>query len=66
MTPDVVRRALWNPPADAELQQMLEAHGARPWQIDLVGPVIREALTQRAAEPDAEPVVEAAGAVPGA
>jgi ribonuclease D len=52
MTPDVVRRALWHPPADADLEQVLAGHGARPWQIELVAPVIREALTHRAAEPD--------------
>jgi ribonuclease D len=51
MTPDVVRRALWHPPADADLKQVLAGHGARPWQIELVAPVIREALTQHAAEP---------------
>jgi ribonuclease D len=67
MTPDVVRRALWNPPADAELSQMLEAHGARPWQIELVGPVISEALTQRATDAaTGAGVVETASAVPGA
>jgi ribonuclease D len=51
MTPDVVRRALWHPPAPADVEQVLAAHGARPWQVDLVAPVIREALTHRADEP---------------
>jgi ribonuclease D len=60
MTPDVVRRALWHPPAPADVERVLTDHGARPWQIELVAPVIREALTHRADEPadpgpDAEP-----------
>jgi ribonuclease D len=50
MTPDVVRRALWHPPSEADLEQVLAGHGARPWQIELVAPVIREAMT-RVAEP---------------
>jgi len=64
MTPDVVRRALWHPPADADLEAVLAGHGARPWQIELVGPVIREALSQRAAEPGepAQHAVEVAAA----
>ncbi|HET8616685.1 MAG TPA: ribonuclease D [Actinomycetales bacterium] len=48
MTPDVVRRALWQPPAATDLEQVLAGHGARPWQIDIVAPVIREALTHSA------------------
>jgi ribonuclease D len=51
MTPDVVRRALWHPPAEADLETMLAAHGARPWQIAIVAPVVRDALAQRADDP---------------
>lgn len=45
MTPDVVRRVLWQPPADADLEAVLAGHGARPWQIEVVAPVVREALS---------------------
>jgi ribonuclease D len=52
MTPDVVRRALWTPPAEVDVEQVLARHGARPWQVELVAPVVREALTHTAAQPD--------------
>lgn len=47
MTPDVVRRVLWEPPAhlDARLRELR----ARPWQIELVGPLLRDALHETAA-----------------
>jgi ribonuclease D len=45
MTPDVIRRALWTPPEDASsLRQMLVDHTARPWQIEIVGPVLETAI----------------------
>jgi ribonuclease D len=45
MTPDVIRRILWTPPEDvAGLQQMLVEHNARPWQIEIVGPVLETAI----------------------
>jgi ribonuclease D len=40
LTPDVVRRLLWEPPADPTapaVASRLAALGARPWQIGLVG-----------------------------
>lgn len=49
MTPDVVRRVLWGSPPDGTLDDELRAHGARPWQIDLVGPVLAGALAETAA-----------------
>jgi ribonuclease D len=52
MTPDVVRRALWHPPDEADVEQVLAGHGARAWQVELVAPVVREALTHTAATPD--------------
>ena len=42
MQPDLVRRMCWEPPVD--LDSTLAAGGARPWQIDLVGPVLRAAF----------------------
>lgn len=45
MTPDVIRRVLWTPPEDVPgLQQMLVEHNARPWQIEIVGPVLETAI----------------------
>lgn len=51
LTPDVVRRVLWAPPATrepAELTAAVSAQlgemGARPWQIGLVAPVLRDAI----------------------
>lgn len=45
MTPDVIRRALWTPPEDASsLRQMLVDYNARPWQIEIVGPVLETAI----------------------
>lgn len=48
MTPDVVRRVLWSPPDPTALDEVLRRHGARPWQIDLVGPLLRDALSETA------------------
>ncbi|MGI9155235.1 MAG: ribonuclease D [Marmoricola sp.] len=51
LTPDVVRRVLWAPPAARERVELTAAvtarlteMGARPWQVDLVGPVLRDAI----------------------
>ncbi|RLV49182.1 ribonuclease D [Nocardioides mangrovicus] len=51
MTPDLVRRVLWQPPPSrepveltAQLAQRLAEADARPWQIELVGPVLAEAI----------------------
>ncbi|WP_151523526.1 HRDC domain-containing protein [Serinicoccus kebangsaanensis] len=48
MTPDVVRRVLWRPPEehDADAVDAATAElGARPWQRELVVPILVEALT---------------------
>ncbi|WP_407988078.1 ribonuclease D [Kitasatospora sp. CMC57] len=47
ITPDLVRRVSWEPPAvpDAgSVSAALRALGARQWQVDLVGPVIADAF----------------------
>ncbi len=44
ISPDLVRRTLWHPPAADEVDALLAAGGARPWQIELVGPTLRAAL----------------------
>jgi len=45
ISPDLVRRTLWHPPASDEVDALLAAGGARPWQIELVGPALRAALS---------------------
>ncbi|GAB3590100.1 ribonuclease D [Angustibacter peucedani] len=47
MTPDTVRRVLWEPPDD--LDARLVELRARPWQVELVGPLLREAMAETAA-----------------
>jgi ribonuclease D len=50
LTPDYMRRVLWTPPkvADAELDEAVAAElaelGARAWQIELMAPLISEAI----------------------
>lgn len=51
LTPDTLRRVLWTPPETREPQDLSDAvgraladHGARTWQIDLVAPVLTEAI----------------------
>jgi len=58
LTPDYMRRVLWSPPkvADADLEgavgDELRRLGARQWQIDLMAPLISEAI-RHPAEPAA-------------
>lgn len=48
MTPDTIRRILWTPPEDPTgLTQALLELGARPWQIELVGPILHQAIWDR-------------------
>ncbi|MEU9861615.1 ribonuclease D [Streptomyces sp. NPDC047971] len=47
ITPDTVRRVCWEPPAPATEDSVAEAltgHGARPWQVGLVTPLLVTAL----------------------
>ena len=50
LTPDYMRRVLWTPPkvADAELDEAVAAElrllSAREWQIELIAPIIAEAI----------------------
>ena len=67
LTPDYMRRVLWTPPkvADEELDDAvaaeLKSFGARQWQIDLMAPIISEAIRnpQTAEEPEPAPAPEA-------
>jgi ribonuclease D len=69
LTPDYLRRVLWTPPPSRkrkaltdEVGDMLTGLGARPWQIQLVGPVLVSAILTTDEEVEAagtaEPVVE--------
>lgn len=42
LSPEVMRRVCWEPPED--LDAFLRAGGARPWQVDLCGPILRAAM----------------------
>jgi ribonuclease D len=47
LTPDVVRRLAWAPPADIGVEHIagvLRAHGARPWQVELTAELLSAAL----------------------
>jgi ribonuclease D len=61
LTPDFMRRVLWSPPevADAELDAAVAADllglGARQWQVDLMAPLIAEAIRHPAEPEPAEP-----------
>ncbi|MCX4984150.1 ribonuclease D [Streptomyces sp. NBC_00572] len=51
ITPDTVRRVCWEPPAAADADGVaaaLAGHGARPWQVGLVTPLLVKALTATA------------------
>ncbi|WP_328942039.1 ribonuclease D [Streptomyces sp. NBC_00250] len=51
ITPDTVRRVCWEPPAAADADGVAAAladHGARPWQVELVTPLLVKALTATA------------------
>jgi ribonuclease D len=47
MSPGLVRSVLWQPPDPARIADALRAGGARPWQIELVAPVLIAALDAR-------------------
>jgi len=49
ITPDTVRRVMWEPPAvptAATISAALRAHGARDWQVALVADAITTALSE--------------------
>lgn len=60
LTPDFLRRTLWTPPSTrdpaalpARVADALAALGARPWQVELTGPVLVEAILRADEEPAA-------------
>jgi ribonuclease D len=47
LSPDALRRVLWTPPEPADLDAVaaaLRELGARPWQVDLVAPIVVAAI----------------------
>jgi ribonuclease D len=47
MTPETVRKVLWAPPeTPSELETVLAQLNARPWQIEIVAPVLETAIWQ--------------------
>ncbi|MFB7621061.1 HRDC domain-containing protein, partial [Kitasatospora sp. NPDC056181] len=55
ITPDLVRRVSWEPPAEASAENVaaaLRRLGARQWQVDLVAPVVAAAFAEAAVEQD--------------
>jgi ribonuclease D len=53
ISPDLVRRVCWDPPAADEVavMEILARAGARPWQVELAAPVLVAALAEPAPEP---------------
>ncbi|MGF1426977.1 HRDC domain-containing protein [Kitasatospora sp. LaBMicrA B282] len=54
ITPELVRRVSWEPPAEATAPAVagaLRALGARRWQVELVAPAVAEAFQAAAAAP---------------
>ncbi|MFR9788353.1 HRDC domain-containing protein [Streptomyces sp. MB22_4] len=52
ISPDTVRRVCWQPPAVVDtgsVSAALAGYGARPWQVELVTPVLVDALSAKGA-----------------
>ncbi|MEU6119826.1 ribonuclease D [Streptomyces sp. NPDC047117] len=51
ITPDTVRRVCWEPPepTSSAVSEALTGYGARPWQVELVTPLLVRALSTSAA-----------------
>ncbi|WP_255426478.1 ribonuclease D [Pseudonocardia sp. C8] len=47
LQPDLLRRMCWEPPVDGEVRGALAAGGARPWQIELLAPLLEPVLDTR-------------------
>ena len=59
ITPEVVRRILWEPPqAESELSQMLDEFSVRQWQRDLIEPILRQAIFEPLISTEPAPVIE--------
>ena len=59
LTPDYLRRTLWTPPSTRDpealgpaVAEQLAGYGARPWQIEIAGPIITDAIIAGEVEPE--------------
>jgi ribonuclease D len=52
VSPDYVRRLMWQPPAVTDLAATLADLGARPWQVELAAPALEAAVTTTGAAAD--------------
>ncbi len=73
LTPDTLRRVLWEPPATREPGELLDhvvaalqEHGARSWQIGLTAPVVVTAVLEADAKVAADAAAAAQAAADGA
>ncbi|MBB2966682.1 HRDC domain-containing protein [Leifsonia aquatica] len=58
LTPETLRRVAWTPPAEitaASIAEALEAHGARPWQIEATSQMIADAFVESSQTPAETP-----------
>lgn len=58
LTPETLRRVAWTPPAEitaASIGEALEAHGARPWQIEATSQMIADAFVESSQTPAETP-----------
>ncbi|MFP5020470.1 HRDC domain-containing protein [Pseudonocardia phyllosphaerae] len=44
LQPDLLRRLCWAPPADGDVRGALGTGGARPWQVELLAPLLEPVL----------------------
>ncbi|GAB3199747.1 ribonuclease D [Nocardioides hungaricus] len=61
LTPDHLRRTLWTPPATRDAADLgpavatqLAGYGARPWQVEIAGPILADAIMAAEGEPAPE------------
>jgi ribonuclease D len=59
VSPDSVRRVLWDPPGEEQgaLAAALSALGARPWQVELTAPILAESMHAQVGQPVASAAV---------
>jgi len=58
LTPETLRRVAWTPPTEitaASIGEALEAHGARPWQIEATSQMIADAFVESSQTPAETP-----------
>ena len=49
LTPETLRRVLWQPPPDTSVDgiaAVLTSYGARPWQVEIAAPVVAAAIAE--------------------